>query len=684
MTVEHGDFVSIVVPVDNPSTDVRRLVEGYSHPFRTAGYPFELIFVLDGVYGRIAAELDELARDHPLKVVRLQGDGLGESIALSAGAARAKGAFILNVPPYLQIEPEDLTKVVQALENGADFVATWRHPRVDPWLNRIQSRLFNWVLRVIMGIRFHDLNSSVRGMRRQVLDEVNVYGEMFRFLPVLAQRQGFDVVEVKVRHREEKGTLPFYGVGVYVRRVLDILAISFLTRFTQKPLRFFGILGVLSILLGIAVTVEPLYQKLFEDASIADRPIFVLGVILVAFGVQMIGFGLVGEIIIFTQAGQMRDYKIDEVVESSGTERGIADVVDAGIAAAESRDGVPIRVRELLPGEDARWDAFVRAHPRGTFFHLTGWRRAVEETFHHEPHYLVCEQGRAWRGVLPVFYVRSPFIGRQLISTPYAVYGGVVAMDDAAEHALIDAACQHGRRLGAGYLELRHLEPRSGDRVSYDLYVTFRKELPQETGEVMPAIPKKARAEVRRARDKHSMTFGESQDVASFFELFANEKRRLGTPSLPSAWFENLREEFGSSIVLHEVRDPDGRPMGAVMSFLFRETVYAYYSGSSVESRGKGVADFMYCRLMEWAVEHGYRVFDFGRSRRDTGAAKFKKNMGFEDEDLHYDFTLLRPNARLPEFHPSNPKLEGPRRMWSKLPSFVANRVGGRLSRYLP
>ena len=683
-----ADFVSVVIPVNNPSVDVGRLVQGYSEPLRSAGYPFELIFVLDGVHGRIVEDLAELSSEHPVKTVRLQGDGLGESIALSAGVARARGAFILNVPQYLQVEPDDLVKIVQALESGADFVATWRHPRVDPWLNRVQSTVFNWVLRAVMGIRFHDLNSGVRGMRRQVLEEVSVYGEMFRFLPVLAQRQGFNVVEVKVRHREEQGTLPFYGIGVYVRRVLDILAISFLTRFTQKPLRFFGILGIIAILIGIAVSLNPLYERVIQDVSIADRPIFVLGVILVAFGVQLIGFGLVGEIIIFTQASQMRDYRVDEVVQVEGpqpSDGAVADAVDAALGRAEPREDSPaLRVRELLPGEDARWDAFVHGHEHGSFFHLSGWRRAVEETFHHEAHYLVCEQGRAWRGVLPVFHIRSPFLGKQMISVPYGVYGGVLAGDEDVQQALIDAACQQGRRLAAGYLELRHLAPRPGDRVRFDLYVTFRKELPDTVDEVLPSIPKKARAEVRRARDRFSMTFEELDDVSVFFELFSEEKRRLGTPSLPQSWFENLREEFGKAVVLHVVRDADRRPMCAVMSFLYKDAVYAYYSGSSNEARGKGVADFVYCKIMEWAIERGFRVFDFGRSRRDTGAAKFKQNMGFEPEPLHYDFTLLRADAKLPEFHPSNPKLQGPRRMWSKLPKGVANRVGARLSRYLP
>ncbi|MFO1052085.1 MAG: FemAB family XrtA/PEP-CTERM system-associated protein [Planctomycetota bacterium] len=694
--MQSGDLVSLVVPITNAGIDVRALAAGYAKPFRDHGYPYEIVFVLDGVHGRVVEEIAALAQEMPVKSVRLQGDGLGESIALSAGAEKARGSLILSVPQYHQIEPEDLLKVVQALESGIDFVATWRNPRVDPWLNRLQSRLFNWVLRVVMGIRFHDLNSGVRGMRRQVLEEVSVYGELFRFLPVLAQRQGFKVVEVKVRHREERGSFAFYGVGVYIRRVLDILAISFLTRFTQRPLRFFGILGVLAILFGIALCVDPLIAKVFSGDSLANRPAFVLGVVLCAFGVQLIGLGVIGEIIIFTQASQLRDYKVDEVLEFGGqnvsppaprveveAETRNGEVVDDQQVVAREA-GLPLRVRELLPGEDARWDSFVRDHPQGSFFHLTGWRRVVEETFHHASHYLVCERGRAWCGVLPAFYVRSPFIGRQLVSIPYAVYGGLLVHEDQFIQPLLDAAAQYGRRQGAGYLELRHLEERAGERKPYELYVTFRKELPQKVEDVLAGIPKKARAEVRRARDKFQLTCTTSDEVEVFYALFAEEKRRLGTPSLPLRWFRNLKEEFGNSVVLHVVREPDGTPLCAVMSFLFKDTVYSYYSGSSADSRGKGVSDFVYCQIMEWAVAQGLRRFDFGRSRRETGAAKFKENMGFEPEPLRYDFLLLRDDAKLPDFHPSNPKLEGPRRLWSKLPRGITTRVGGRLSRYLP
>ena len=713
-----GPLVSVVVAISGPEANVRPLVEGIGSALLRGGYACEFVFVLDGPLGRVEMALRELEGDWQLRIVQLQGGGLGESIALSAGVAKARGSYILNVPPYLQLEPEEVTKVIAALEAGADCVATWRRSRIDPWLNQLQSRLFNWALRWIMKTDFHDLNSGTRGFRRQVLEEVAVYGELYRFLPVMAERQGFKVVEVEVRHREEKGRAGFYGIGVYLRRVLDILAITFLTRFTQRPLRFFGYLGFLAALAGVLMAAWPIYEKLVPPyLSLTDRPLFVLGAILAAFGVQLIGFGLVGEIIIFTQAPNLRDYKIDEVVEGGAaavTEAGGAQLLDTGRRepneavngadnpAAPAPAPVPataldaaLRVRELLPGEDARWDAYVSRHPQGTFFHLSGWSRIVRETFRHEAHHLVVEQGRRWLGVAPAFLVKSPFLGRNLVSTPYAVYGGMLSESAEAQEALVARAAALGKELGVGYVEFRHLEGRSGDRPRSDLYCTFRCELPDDPQEVMSRIPKKARAEVRRARAPeapateksppcYGITVTPDGTVDELFELFAENKRRLGSPTLPKRWFQAIVDEFGKAVVIHRARDPQGRTMAAVMSFCFRDTVYAYYSGSLTGVNDTGVNNLIYCGIMEWAVEQGYTRFDFGRSRVDSGPARFKKNMGFVAEPLHYEYLLLGPGAKLPEFHPSNPKLELPRRIWSMLPMWATCVLGNRLSRYLP
>ncbi|MFY9341396.1 MAG: glycosyltransferase, partial [Planctomycetota bacterium] len=312
-------LVSVVVAIAGPEGQPRAVVDAFGKALVGGGYRCEFVVVLDGPGTRFEEELREVGSRWPLRIVQLEGGGLGESIALSAGVAKTTGELVVNVPSYLQIEPEDVLKVVKALEAGADCVATWRHSRIDPWLNQLQSRLFNLVLRFIMNMPYHDLNSGTRGFRRHVLEEVAVYGELYRFLPVLARRQGFRVVEVRVRHREEKGRAGFYGVGVYLRRFLDILAITFLTRFTQRPLRFFGYLGFAAIAVGAPVAAWYLWDRIASGEPLSDKPGFVIGAITAAFGVQLIGFGLIGEIIIFTQAPNLRDFKIEDQIEGGAT-----------------------------------------------------------------------------------------------------------------------------------------------------------------------------------------------------------------------------------------------------------------------------------------------------------------------------------------------------------------------------
>lgn len=669
-------MISVVVPITSRDVHLKELVEGYSKPLREAGYPFEILLVFDGVGPGLAEQARELADRFPLKLLVLHGTGLGESVALTTGADAAQAELIINAPQYLQTEPQDMLKVIRTLESGADFVATWRNPRVDPWLNQLQSKLFNRVMGLLMRHNFHDLNSGMRGMRRGVLEEITFYGDMYRFLPVLARQQGFKVEEVKIRHREERGSKGFYGFGVYVRRALDLAAISFLTRFRERPLRFFGVLGLCAIVLGLLMVAEPLWTKFFvPDAGLQDRPIFVVGTVLIAFGVQLIGFGLVGEIVIFTQARNMEDYQVDQLL--------VGDVEVESPAPAPS-EAAGLEVRELLPGEDARWDAMVQAHADGTFFHLTGWRRVVHEVFRHEPLYLVAEQGGEWRGLLPLFRVNSPFVGRSMISVPYAVYGGSLAEDDAVHAALLDAAVKHGQAQSLDFIELRDLSPPRRQMPASDLYVTFRCDLPEDPEAIMPSLPKKARAEVRRARDRFGLVCELSDDLGGFYELFVSNKKRLGSPSLPRRWFEHLCEEFGARVVLHMVREPEGRAIAGVMSFVCGGTLYAYYSGSLHEKNQTGVNNFIYCQIMEWAAAQGLKRFDFGRSRKDSGPASFKKNMGFVAEPLHYQYCLLSETAKIPEFNPSNPKLQLPRRIWSHLPPILARGLSGPLSRYLP
>lgn len=308
--------VSVVVPVQSEDGEVRQVYQALGDELDREGRTWEIIFVFDGVQGAAWEKVEKLRAELGNKVRTIHfKNPFGESVCLSAAVEKARGAVIVTSPQYVQIDPIELGDMLAEIENGADFVAPWRHPRVDPVLNRIQSVLFNTVIRTIIGMRFHDLNCYFRVIKREVLEDVVIYGDMYRFLPVIAFRRGYRVVEVKVRHLQEWGRAGFFGFGVYVRRLLDILAVMFLTKFTLKPLRFFGTLGGLVTLSGALLSGYLAFEKIFYDQSIAGQPLLLIAVLLIVLGVQIIGFGLVGEIIIYSQARNLKEYRIERIWE---------------------------------------------------------------------------------------------------------------------------------------------------------------------------------------------------------------------------------------------------------------------------------------------------------------------------------------------------------------------------------
>ena len=314
--------VTVIVPVQSGEAEVAQVVAGLGGELDRLGRTWELILIFDGVRGtawRKALELAQL-RGECIRTIAFQNP-FGESVCLSAGSERARGRTVITSPQYVQVDPVELGPMLEAIDAGADLVTPWRVQRVDPVLNRVQSVCFNWLIRqIIRGGTFHDLNCTLRAIRRDVLEDIAVYGDMYRFLPVIAHRQGYRVVEVQVRHLKEWGKAGFYGVGVYVRRALDVLGVMFLTKFTLKPLRFFGFFGFLCLIPGGAVLAIVIYQRIFMDAGLYGRPVFLLAVMLVVLGVQIIGFGLVGEIIIYTQARHLREYRIERVYEGRDPE----------------------------------------------------------------------------------------------------------------------------------------------------------------------------------------------------------------------------------------------------------------------------------------------------------------------------------------------------------------------------
>jgi len=325
----------------------------------------------------------------------------------------------------------------------------------------------------------------------------------------------------------------------------------------------------------------------------------------------------------------------------------------------------------------------VTRHADGTFFHLTGWRDFVQRLHGNEPRELYAWRGKELVGVLPMMLSPRLFGRRRLLSMPFAVYGGPVGADEEVVRGLVDAASRLAEELRVSFLELRCLEDLGLGLPTSTLYSTFMRELPDDPAKVLGQMPKKSRAEARKARTKHGLELGQgSWYVDDLYRLFGANKHVLGSPALPHAHFSGLLEQFGERVVIHLVRRQN-RPLAAVMSFLHGDTLIAYYSGTAPGAdRSFSASNFMFMALQEWAVENGFKVFDFCRSRSDSGAFQFKRHQGFEPKTLSYGYHLVRSRS-LPAFTPSNPRTAVLRNTWAKLPLWMARRLSDSLARYV-
>jgi FemAB-related protein (PEP-CTERM system-associated) len=334
---------------------------------------------------------------------------------------------------------------------------------------------------------------------------------------------------------------------------------------------------------------------------------------------------------------------------------------------------------QRLAAEDVRaaaaWDDFVlNTCPQATFFHRAGWQRLLSNVFRHDTHYLYVENGGRIEGVLPLAHVKSFLFGNALTSLPFAVYGGVAALNAEAATLLEAEAQALARRLGVQHLELRNLERRHPDWPAQDLYVTFRKEILADEEANMLAIPRKQRAMVRKGI-KNGLVATEDEGVERFFSLYASNVHRHGTPAMPKRYFEALRHEFGGDCDVLTVTAPDGRLLSSVLSFYFRDEILPYYAGDDEAARDLAANDFKYWELMRRACGRGLKTFDYGRSKQGTGSFAFKKNWGFEPQPLHYEYCLYKRDA-VPQNNPANAKYRMLIETWRRMPLGMANWLG--------
>lgn len=338
----------------------------------------------------------------------------------------------------------------------------------------------------------------------------------------------------------------------------------------------------------------------------------------------------------------------------------------------------------LLDDSDcASWDEYVLAHPDGSPFHLIAWKRSIEETFRFQSLYVVATDDGRIRGVLPLFLVDNFLMGRALISSPFAVYGGALADSDRVRRAIREKT----EDLARAY-HVKHADLRNRNETQYlgltpiSRYVTFTQRIGRDEAQILQSIPRKTRYMVRKALQQSFSTRVQTTEFLAFEALYSQNLRKLGTPSFPPAHFEALLRNFRGQVDIREVVF-DGRVVAAVLSFYFKDCVLPYYGASDPHYNYLAPNNYMYFDLMRHAGSAGYRTFDFGRSKLGSGSYDFKSNWGMEERSLPYEM-LLREGQPAPNFTPANPRYRLPIRIWQNLPLPVTRALGPALVRLVP
>lgn len=307
-------LISAIVPVGFRFERSDALARDYLAALEANGQNFELVFVLDGKHDQLSAKLCDLAAENKrVRVIQL-AKSFGEATALSAGIENTDGEIVLTLPAYYQVDESEIHNLLEELE-GFDMTVAARSNRATASRFEVSRRnVFHWLIKKVSGESFTDLGCGARAFRRAVADEVPIYGDQHRFIPLLAIRRGFRVKEVKLRQSDKDRFAKGYGPKTYLQRFLDIFTVVFLVRFTKKPLRFFGMIGGVTFVLGGVFLAYLVVERLFFGVALADRPALLLSSLLVVLGLQIFALGLLGELIIFTHARQLKEYTIDKIV----------------------------------------------------------------------------------------------------------------------------------------------------------------------------------------------------------------------------------------------------------------------------------------------------------------------------------------------------------------------------------
>jgi glycosyltransferase involved in cell wall biosynthesis len=332
--------LSVIIPIGlRRATDLGALYREYRAAIAATGATHEFIFVLDGPRPEARRALETLLREgEDFTIVNLTRN-FGEAAALTAAFERSSGGTILTLPGYPQVEPSEIRKLLAALST-TDMAIGCRWPRYGNTIDRARRAAFHGLVNFVTGARLRDLGCGARAIRRQVLEEIDLYGDQHRFLPILAMRLGFRVSEIPVRQSAQDRHGRIYRPREYMHHLLDLFSIFFLMRFTKKPLRFFGMLGAVTFGIGAVLIAYLGLDRLIFSEPLADRPALLLAALLIVLGMQIFALGLLGELIIFTHARGLKDYRVEEIIQ-------YPDAVAAADSGSESNAADPTASPEM-------------------------------------------------------------------------------------------------------------------------------------------------------------------------------------------------------------------------------------------------------------------------------------------------------------------------------------------------
>ncbi|MBS3741324.1 MAG: glycosyltransferase family 2 protein [Candidatus Cloacimonetes bacterium] len=300
--------LSFVIPVYNEEQSLQELHEKIVENIKD--YSYEIIFVNDGSTDNSKVILKQMTEvDKNVKVINFRTN-FGKSAALQTGFNKAKGKIVFTMDADLQDDPKEIPRFIEKIEEGYDLVSGWKKNRKDPLTKTIPSKFFNLFTSLMFKLKLHDYNCGFKAYKNEVVKSVTIYGELHRYIPALANAQGFSVTEIPVTHHKRKFGKTKYGAKRFIKGFLDLLTVNLITKYEKSPLYLFGLTGIITTFLGFVISLYLAVSKIFFGVSLSNRPLLFLGILLILVGIQFISIGLIGEFIVYLDKKKQK--KLDQ------------------------------------------------------------------------------------------------------------------------------------------------------------------------------------------------------------------------------------------------------------------------------------------------------------------------------------------------------------------------------------